>query len=367
MDLRTGIREARFMTSKRLWLSVLSTWLLCNSFSFAAGFARSRNFEVTAPNEEMAREFAKLAEKFRKEKALEWIGEEMPPWPRPCPLVVRVTGEGASGATTFHFNEVIHQEMEIQGDYAKLKDSVLPHEVTHTVFAFYFKQPVPRWADEGGSVYSENEQERRRHDDMCRRMLNAGRGIPLRRLFEMTQYPSDVMVLYAQGYSISRFLTETTDRKTFLSFVGHGMNRGWDDAVRTFYPTYRSVNELEAGWLAHLKRTGGRAAVDKNLIAAGNESSGTLVTRQNANPNRPELDPAPTTRGFAPQSDERPVTFSDRNVRGWNTSTISLGSPRSIEGRDVAIEAKVKPTSATPMQHRPPPPPVVLFPPEPIN
>ena len=72
---------------------------------------------------------------------------------------------------------VTSQRMEIRGDAKQLLNSVLPHEVTHTVLAHHFGRPVPRWADEGGSVLSENDEERFSHDVRCREILNAGRGI----------------------------------------------------------------------------------------------------------------------------------------------------------------------------------------------
>ena len=71
--------------------------------------------------------------------------------------------------------------MHIEGTLERLLASVLPHEVTHTVFAFHFRQPVPRWADEGGSVLSEDEIERKRHDRLVRNILNNRRAMPLRR------------------------------------------------------------------------------------------------------------------------------------------------------------------------------------------
>ena len=103
---------------------------------------------------------------------------------------------------------VTSQRMEIRGDAKQLLNSVLPHEVTHTVLAYHFGRAVPRWADEGGSVLSENEEERFSHDIRCRELLNAGRGIVLRTLFRMAEYPRDMIVLYAQGYSITAFLVE---------------------------------------------------------------------------------------------------------------------------------------------------------------
>src|SRR6202158_2609266 len=153
----------------------------------------------------------------------------MPPCAQHCPIHVQVNMEGPSGATSFHFGQgqVLSMKMEIQGPLDRLLSSVLPHEITHTVFAHHFRQPVPRWADEGGSVLSEDDLERDRHDKLTRTILNQGKQIPLRRLLSLKEYPREVMCLYAQGYSMSGYLVKRSDRKTFLSFVAHGMQNGW--------------------------------------------------------------------------------------------------------------------------------------------
>ena len=46
--------------------------------------------------------------------------------------------KGAGGATSFVFDrgEVFGWKMNIQGSRERILDSVLPHEVTHTIFAF---------------------------------------------------------------------------------------------------------------------------------------------------------------------------------------------------------------------------------------
>src|SRR5262245_50317337 len=60
----------------------------------AAGH-RTPNFVVKAPTPELAREFGQLAEHYRRLKAIEWLGQEMPRWPEPCPLTVTVAMDGA--------------------------------------------------------------------------------------------------------------------------------------------------------------------------------------------------------------------------------------------------------------------------------
>jgi len=63
-----------------------------------------------------------------------------------------------------------------------------------------------------------------------------------------------VMCLYAQGFSMSDYLVKRSDRRTFLSFVGQGMQSGWDTAAQSFYG-HRTVEELEEAWLKHLRDT----------------------------------------------------------------------------------------------------------------
>jgi hypothetical protein len=197
--------------------------------------------------------------------------------------------------------------MHIEGSLDRLLVSVLPHEVTHTVFAYHFRTPVPRWADEGGSVLSEDELERSRHDQMVRQILNTpGRAIPLRRLFSLSNYPRDVMVLYAEGYSVTNFLVSSSSRGTFLNFVAQGMRGDWDGAVRTFY-RYNNIEELEQAWLQFLRTN----RTPPNQLASNHgqlpEASpvNRVVVRQTVPPAQPLLQPPqPIYRGQAPSDPE---------------------------------------------------------------
>ncbi len=318
---------------------------------WAANFS-TRNFVVTAPTAQLAREFGQWAEYYRKLKAEEWLGQEMPPWSRPCPLRIKVTRNGAGGATTFHFgNGQVYQSMEIEGSLDRLRDSVLPHEVTHTVFAHYFRQPVPRWADEGGSVLSEDRIERARHDRMCRQLLNAGRGMQLRVLFSLKQYPRDVMVLYAQGYSVSRYLVDKGGRPKFLAFLAQGMREGWDRATQTQYG-YSSVKHLEQDWLDFLRSEDSLQVHQRDPVGTrgpGTEASETTVASRNAPivmrdftpPAQPTLYAPVLARGASPD----PTTETGPRTggsTGWNQS------PRRVQVNGRAAPA------------------VQLFPPEPL-
>jgi hypothetical protein len=280
--------------------------------AFAGGKATSKNFIVYAPTQELADKFADAAEYYRVEKAREWLGRELPNWSTKCPLTISVSMGQPSGATTFTFEEsgngrsfVSSREMKIKGKLDALLDSVLPHEITHTVFADYFGKPVPRWADEGGSVLSENEDERYNHDIKCRQILNAGRAISLRVLFAMKEYPDDMIVTYAEGYSVSQYLIDLGGRKKFLDFIEAGMkknNRNWEEAVKDIYGI-NSVNQLESDWIDSLKRSRTIAA----RSTPSNKSSGQMASRgrdvrSDAAPGVPLLEAPVVARGASPSS-----------------------------------------------------------------
>lgn len=316
------------MTLRWLVVPVCAIVFSITTPAVAAERYTTRNFVVEAATKELAKTFGDYAEQYRKEKALDWLGYIMPDWPRPCPLKVQVTMANAGGATTFTFgpgqdgrSTVLSQEMKIFGEVNQLLRSVLPHEITHTVLAHHFGQAVPRWADEGGSVLSENDEERFNHDVRCREILNQGRGIPLRHLFQMTEYPRDMIVVYAQGYSVCQYLIDQGGKQKFLQFVALGMrnsNRNWEEAVQMY--GYNDTEELQVAWLKELKagppqrisaRVEGRPAATRDrsgptrpsaTLASNNRN---VETRSSAIPGLPQLEPPVVARGAAPERESK--------------------------------------------------------------
>jgi hypothetical protein len=291
----------------------LAVFFLIAAVASMGASYRTTNFVVEAPTPQIAQQVGQYAEHYRKEKAQLWLNQEMPPWPEPCPIRVTVTMGGAGGATSFAFDRgrVLGQNMHIEGSLERLLNSVLPHEVTHTVFAYNFRMPVPRWADEGGAVLSEDDIERNRHDKLVRQILNTqGRAIPLRRLFALKDYPSDVMALYAEGYSVSDFLVGKSGRPEFLAFVGQGMREGWDRAAQAHY-RFNSVEELEQAWLQHLRDTrqppAQLASAQQPQPPAAADPASRVLVRQTVPPAQPLDDgPRPVYRGKAGDEDGNP-------------------------------------------------------------
>ena len=68
--------------------------------------------------------------------------------------------------------------MKIQGSRERILDSVLPHEITHTIFATHFGRPLPRWADEGACTTVEHASEKAKQDKLLIQFLLTDRGIP---------------------------------------------------------------------------------------------------------------------------------------------------------------------------------------------
>lgn len=213
---------------------------------------RTDNFTCDAPTREIAVQVCEQAERFRRDLALDWIGYELPRWSKPCPITVQVGPRlGAGGATSFVFDrgEVFGWQMSIQGTLERVLDSVLPHEVTHAVFASHFRQPLPRWADEGACTTVEHVSERTKQQKMLIEFLHTGRGISFAQMFAMKEYPADVLPLYAQGHSLASYLIDRGGKRKFMTFLAEGMKtEDWPRTIRDHYGI-SNLGALQNQWL----------------------------------------------------------------------------------------------------------------------
>lgn len=301
---RTGTRSAngrwrrddtRVLRVASIWSVVAVGFALQNSIVSAAD-VRTQNFMVTAPTAQLANEIAQAAEQFRHDLAVEWLGRPLPDWRSPCPIVAHVNPTlGAGGRTSFVFNRGMpgSWDMEIQGNRERVLDSVLPHEVTHTIFATHFGRPLPRWADEGACTTVEHRTERHKQEEWLKVFLKTERGIPFNRMFAMTEYPGDILPLYSQGYSVARYLIAQGGKPKFVDFVGDGMDSGnWSQAVQRHYG-YDSLGDLQLSWV--------------DWVVAGSEEATAGGTRTGA----VQLAAA---RSPSPEVDARQATLRDAGV-----------------------------------------------------
>jgi hypothetical protein len=238
---------------------MVATHLLVGPADAYAATVESANFVVTAPTEGFAQQVSKAAEYYRHELAIAWLGEKLPGnWSSKCPIKCKVGQIGAGGATTFTFNdgEVFGWRMEIQGTEERILDSVLPHEVSHMIFASHFRRPLPRWADEGAATLVEHESERLRQTKLLDQVIRTSKRIPLEQLLNIKEYPKDmqdVLTLYAEGYSLADYLVQQKGEQgkaIYLKFLDDAHRHGWDAAFQTHYDTsVAAVEEKWTGWV----------------------------------------------------------------------------------------------------------------------
>lgn len=284
----------------RILRTVTFVMAMIPASAWAANY-RTQNFLITAPTPEFAKLVGDEAERFRKELALEWLGYELPAWGQPCPISVKVGPNlGAGGVTTFSFDrgQVFGWEMAIEGPPDRVVDAVLPHEVTHTIFATHFRRPLPRWADEGACTTVEHESERAKQEHNLIQYLHTDRGIAFSRMFAMKDYPRDILPLYSQGYSLARYLIQKGGRRKFITYLGEGMEtENWIGVTKQHYG-FEDLRQLQDTWLEWV-RQGSPMHKESATVLASAE------TTPAAGVNEPRVDsqvrPASATLAAAPK------------------------------------------------------------------
>ena len=216
--------------------------------------ANSENFIVFANDPQWARQVAQVAEQHRRELAIHWLGQELPAWPQRCPIHVQdAENLGAGGETRFALSRGVpgNWMMSVQGTRERILDSVLPHEITHTIFATHFgrlNKYVPRWADEGACTTVEHEAEKGKHRHFLQQFLKTGRGLAFNEMFRLKEYPQDILPLYAQGHSAVQFLLDQAGPREFIRFLELGMQtENWPAALQKHY-AYTSIGDFQVHW-----------------------------------------------------------------------------------------------------------------------
>ncbi len=282
---------------------------------------RSPNFNVTAPTDEIAQQVARHAEHYRRELAISWVGQELPTWYSPCPVTVKVGRMGAGGYTSFSFDQGASGEMEVFGwnmvvqwSLERILDSVIPHEVSHTILACHFRRPLPRWADEGAATLAEHESEKRRQLLMVKQILHTTQRIPFKQLLSMTEYPKEsqaVLSLYAQGYTLADLLVQKKGKAQYLKFLGESKKIGWETAFREYYG-YQSLAALEQEW---------QSWVEKDCPPLNQEQEPLLATAGRRNSSARDV-------VIRSQTPDAPETNSELAAKPVSSSKRRLKAPR---------------------------------------
>lgn len=221
------------------------------------------NFRVFCHDRALGTAIATAAERLRDDLSYTWFGERMPEWPEPC--IVQVDNSPAErGSTTYKMNRGVPTQMlmSISGPPYRIMDSILPHEILHTVFASHLGV-IPRWANEGAcsNIEALDSRNELRHNGFRRVM-------PLATLFRLDEYPRDMTQFYAQSDVICDFLLEHGGKRNFTAWLQAGTESksqtGRPEFTRVLFQHYGYANDtdLEAAWLDWV-----RAGAPRNTMA----------------------------------------------------------------------------------------------------
>ncbi|MDD3586831.1 MAG: hypothetical protein PHQ75_06575 [Thermoguttaceae bacterium] len=398
MEVRTGTvyDRARNLPIRAMICVLISLCLVVISNNSAwAAIYKTRNFVVHARTADLAKKVGDIAEKCRNDLAVLWLGETIRPWAKPCPIKVEADKHlGAGGETSFTFagGEVFDWKMKVQGSEERICDSVIPHEVSHTIMATYFRQPVPRWIDEGAATSVEAWVEQSSYRQMLVDYLRTGKGIPFNTMVRLKEYPVDQMPFYAQGFSVCEYLIAVGGHRRLVDFAKVGIDTGdWSKAVQQYYG-YENLGDLQLRWqdwvsvwfrsgmpdhLPEVTRVAGydpRSAVSGTLLASNtqvntNNSVTTVPTgqliplpqssRPLPGPATPVVAASPLSEGVgSAQPEESALPFppapvasgsmaAPNGVSAWNGSQYSY---QGTYGRGLGTGAK---TETTPRETTP--------------
>jgi hypothetical protein len=212
-----------------------------------------------------------------------------------------------------------------------LLDSVLPHEVTHMIFATHFGRPLPRWADEGACTTVEHISEKSKQQHLLITFLTSGRGIAFNQMFAMKEYPRDILPLYAQGYSLARYLIDVGGRRKFVDYVAEGMNtNNWTAATQKHYGI-KSLSELQITWLEWVRRGSPLVAPATTLVAAAEPPANTTVAAEGSI--RPVAYTATQT------SPDTALVAQTASTDGWYARQRDLARSTRVSGAPPATHA----------------------------
>lgn len=235
------------MLQRPLCCSIAVAFLLASQAVGQCYRSGPGNFQVCGSDAATNAAVAEACEAARKTWAVRWFGREFPDWSAPAKITVKVRPMlGAGGSTAFAFarGEVFGWEGEWQGNREELIATVVPHEVTHMLFATWFRKPLPRWIDEGCAMLAEPEAGRTNP--------RAGqiRWEPLRQFLDRTQYPRDIGSMYSQALLLSEWIVWQRGYRAMPALVErHFETRDWDADFRALLGSdVATIEPLVVAW-----------------------------------------------------------------------------------------------------------------------
>lgn len=240
-----------------LWTVFGVTALVVQPASGAA-LAHSDNFLVVAPDQKAAAAVLVAAEQHRRELAVEWLGDELPPGVGVTVIHVEFDGQADKGlAWPIDTPSRSMHKLWLVGPPENVLGSTLRHEITHIVLATQFPGKLPAWADEGAASTQDDPQRRAIRARLLAWYAETGNWPGLETIFTKPNIAPGDQASYAVAASITEYLLERGSKTRFLRFAMEGKARGYASALPRHYGI-ANVAALQAEWQAWVRQhTGG--------------------------------------------------------------------------------------------------------------
>lgn len=216
-----------------------------------AGFAHDENFTVLAPSQELAEQVLKRADQFRGEVAKQWFGEELPPGVGRAVIHVELSPNEDSGMTwAIDSPQRKFHKVWLTTNLEHALGSTLRHEITHVVFATWFPDRLPVWAEEGCASLSDNADRVATRGRIIDWYARSGNFPDLASLFDQETVAAHEKATYAVAASVTEMLISRGGQdgeRRFIKFAAVGKKRGWEHALSHHY-NLDDLADLQATW-----------------------------------------------------------------------------------------------------------------------
>lgn len=214
----------------------------------AAGFARNADFIVFADDQPLAEAVIAKASQYRKELALRWLGEELPPAVGRTVINVTISDREDRGLIwpADGPGRQVHN-IWLTTSRQRALGSTLKHEIAHAVLATRYPRELPVFVNEAVANLQDDEERKEIRQRTIGWFARTGNWPPIREVFEADVISSVDSASYAVASSVTEYLCTRSSETKFLEFAIAGKQHGWDAALRSHYGI-NSVEQLQQLW-----------------------------------------------------------------------------------------------------------------------
>lgn len=226
------------------------------------------NFRIhyLAIDSRLARDAAVAVELERTRIVREWICDELPNWQVKCDIYIHRSSRSFVAATgrrsldpgystvTLRRRRPVSRRIDLLNDGSDLIHAVLPHEISHIVFASELGDfTPPLWVDEGIAVLSEKADMKLAHQKRLDQLFERGRWLSAEQLMTMKNYPDEDLrdLFYAESVSLVEFLVRHRGAREFIEFVRTASSKEYESELRRVYG-FTNFKQLEDSWAQHV-------------------------------------------------------------------------------------------------------------------